>query len=113
MALVQSVADRFNLILKDWLTIRQLAEVRRRNRTPDYTSACATHDFCDANMAMAQAIEEATGRPVDPEGDTDLINRAWDQARAWYLGTTAHDPDCTCNDCMIDFIEGNIVGEDS
>lgn len=49
-------AQRFDAVLREWLTPAEYAEVLRRNGTPEYSDCCASHDFCDANMAMLDAL---------------------------------------------------------
>jgi len=61
-----------------------LAEIIRRNKTERYShGACATQDFTDANMIMAEAFEFIAGHDVDGDSDSDcdLWNTAWDMAR--------------------------------
>lgn len=80
------LASRFAGVMGEWLSPAEMAEVRRRN--VDYGAACATHDFCDANMAMMEAFEAVMGRePVlgddddsmiaAQQADLDLMNAAW------------------------------------
>src|SRR5688572_31563814 len=88
----EALASRFCEIINEWLHPKQLAEVNRRNKTPDYVQCCATHDFCDPNEAMAQAFREVMGRecllPMNEPGeaelqaDCDLMNEAWTIAKA-------------------------------
>lgn len=84
------LAKDFHRVIREWLTRGQLAEVEKRNATPRYreSGSCATHDFCDANMAMAEAWMNLTGGEPDfGEGEDrdqeicDVINAAWDKAR--------------------------------
>jgi hypothetical protein len=99
----ERIADAFANILSDWLTADQWAEMQARN--VDYSDGvCASHDFCDANMAMAEAFETVTGRepafgfdtladgsPVDPAAaiqadvDCDAWNAAWVIAKLRHL----------------------------
>lgn len=70
------------------LTASQFAEVKRRNGTALYSGgACATHDFCDANMNMQAAYIVTFG--VDPlddmNGSAPIWNRAWAIAKTEYL----------------------------
>lgn len=67
---------------------RAMLEANKAELCPD---VCHTHDHCDANVFMAQAIEDVLG--VDPAQD-DLINdpammrlwnAAWDLAKGVYL----------------------------
>lgn len=79
------IAQDFAARLRAELTAEEMAEVNRRNATAEYQNgACATHDFCDANMPMAEAFAAATGREIDLSSDDDarLWSAAWDAARA-------------------------------
>lgn len=44
---------------------------------------CHSHDYCDANVVMAQAFSEVFGFDVDSqnEGHADVWNAAWDLAK--------------------------------
>lgn len=59
------------------------AEIDRRNKEPQYANCCASHDFCDANMPMAEAFEATIGRAPNPsnEDDAAIWNAAWDKAK--------------------------------
>lgn len=78
-ALSQAFAD----VVRSWCTAEEFAEIRRRNATPEYIAACASHDFMDSNMAMLEAFESVIGREMDLTAETDiaLMNAAWFQAR--------------------------------
>lgn len=101
---VPTVAARFALgVHEHYLSLpngealyRAMLEANKAEFRPD---VCHTHDHCDANVFMAQAIEDVLG--VDPAQD-DLINdpammrlwnAAWDLAKAVYLAdlTAAQD----------------------
>lgn len=89
------VAHRFAKNLLDYMDTDKLAEADRRNaHDPAYQSgACASHDFCDANVFMAQAFEDHLGLARDSlslcgdesEGNQPVTceewNAAWDYAR--------------------------------
>ncbi len=46
-------------------------------------SACATHDYCDANMLMAEAFEGVRGYEFTmSDDDAALWGKAWDVAKA-------------------------------
>ena len=49
----------------DALTCEELTEVKRRNATPEYATACASHDFIDANHYALAAFEAHYGREAD------------------------------------------------
>lgn len=84
-----ALAQAFVEVLTDWLKPAEMRVVRRRNQMNLLAGngCCASHDFCDANMAMVEAFEEfglATpgdegcedGTPAH-EAACDLWNRAW------------------------------------
>ena len=64
--------------------------MKRLNETdPDYADgACASHDFCDANMAMAPAFTQVMGREPDvsSEEDAAIWSDAWELAAKLYIG---------------------------
>ncbi|MFZ3482200.1 hypothetical protein [Sphingomonas sp. 3-13AW] len=83
----RSLAHKFALSVED-LGEEKLAEIRRRNATPPYAAACASHDFVDANILMAEAFQDVLHRPFLPEDNTEppqddiaLWNLAWEIAR--------------------------------
>lgn len=82
MDILMLAAD-FAQEVRDALTQEQCALAVARNATPEYASACATHDFCDANMLMLAAMENQ-GADFDGDDQTqvDAINAAWDKARS-------------------------------
>ena len=86
-AIVARTAHTFAARLLAEIGPVNLQEVIQRNALPAYRGCCASHDFCDANMPMLAAFERATGRPLLSEdgmadGDCDLVNAAWDMAKA-------------------------------
>lgn len=107
--LAEEIANAFSTILCDWLTAAELDTVNERNKTRG-AGVCHSHDFCDANMAMAEAFETVVKRPVDPQSDADtaLWDRAWDTAResgfvpseyrCRYCGKVT-DATCDCGCC--------------
>lgn len=80
--LPQKLADEFSRLVRDALTYDQVSEVLRRN-TYYLTGVCATHDFLDANIQMAEAFELVTGRESEPASDVDaaLWRAAWALAK--------------------------------
>lgn len=83
-SVTQTLANKFCEIVGEYFAHDELSEINRRNTTPAYSGACATQDFCDANLLMHQAFVEILGRDVDPSADTDcnLWNAAWNIAKA-------------------------------
>ena len=82
------LARHFIETLRSWLTAEQLATVVTRNATSEYARACASHDFCDANEAMAEAYQTTFDVPMplseDEGADRALVacNSAWALARS-------------------------------
>lgn len=89
---VVAIAQTFVGFLARELSAADYAEMIRRNKEePEYlntSNACASHDFCDANMPMAEAFEKVMGHELDASSDEDvnLWNDAWDYARRHYIG---------------------------
>lgn len=84
---VEAVAREFSKVLRAWLTDEQMGEVVALNAGPGYrrTSVCASHNYVDANMAMAEAFvtlgHAVPDGPLD-EFNYDVWNAAWDMAKA-------------------------------
>lgn len=94
--LVINVAKAFADVLREWFSDAEFVEMRWRNAHDEAyhgdSGACASHDFCDANVAMAEAIESVLGhepRVYDVDGvegeDCALWNAAWAYAKLEYL----------------------------
>ena len=85
--LARSFAD----ILGEWLTPEQFAEMRLRNVQYVNDNICASHDYCDANMAMIEAFNRVLGREPaswfanDSDADMRLMDEAWNIAKREYL----------------------------
>lgn len=79
----EKIARKFAEGLTEDLGAGTVAEIVRLNATPAYAGCCASHDFCDANMVMADAFEEVLGHALDAGDETHaaLVNRAWDLAK--------------------------------
>jgi hypothetical protein len=83
-----AVAKNFAGIITRWLTEDELRLANRLNATPAYSDGCcATHDFCDANMAMAEAMGMEGLDPLEycDDGASRLRNLwedAWNLAKA-------------------------------
>jgi len=75
------IAREFSAMVRKELA-NDLPEIIRRNNSPEYMGACATHDFTDSNLIMAESFESVMGREFDSSAqDSALWNRAWDIAR--------------------------------
>lgn len=79
--------------LAELLSADEFADMLKRNATYG-EGICASHDFCDANMPMANAFESVVGRPAleapdgtaEHEADCVLWSRAWTVAKRQHLG---------------------------
>lgn len=83
-ALVTRLAGEFSRRLLITMRETNLGLVRLRNSRQKNPSICHTHDFCDANVVMAEAFQAVTGREFDIENheDSALWHEAWDEAKA-------------------------------
>jgi hypothetical protein len=81
---VPELAHEFSRILRDWLTEDEIEQVIERNAEFDDPAVCASHDFCDANMAMYEAFENIMGHPIDTrkKADASVWDKAWNMAKA-------------------------------
>lgn len=84
------LAIEFARQLCDELGFQKIATIAAMNTTPAYRGACASHDFCDANMIMSQAFLYVFGRESNPASadDAGLWNRAWNIAREFGFDVT-------------------------
>lgn len=82
------LADSFASVLRSWLTPDEFAEMQMENASPDYAgNMCASHNYCDANMAMFEAFTEVVGHEpnIDDTQDMNLWADAWTVAKTTYL----------------------------
>ena len=82
-SIVRRLAATFTLVLLEWeVSLHQVA-IDNRSLPED---VCASHDYCDANMAMQEAFEAQDIDPLHcyygPFCTTDLWNDAWSFANA-------------------------------
>jgi len=84
------LAERFSSILREWLTPEQLASVNAMNRSDEDKSICHTHDVCDPNQAMIDALA-SFGIDWSPD-EMPLIDDAWGIAKANGFGAN----ECEC-----------------
>ena len=86
----KDLAGVFSSVVRERLA-DHLDEIRRRNRASAAAgerNVCATHDFCDANMLMHEALCRCYGVRDFPASNisesetlTGLWNEAWDIAK--------------------------------
>lgn len=80
--LTRQVAIKFRAVVLDWLGPDTCRAVDRANATID-PMCCATHDHCDANMAMDKAMREVGVYEDDNGAFTHAVTALWD--KAWDL----------------------------
>jgi hypothetical protein len=76
------LARRFSAILKTWLTKKQMRTIIQRNVADPDPKVCHSHDYCDPNEAMIEALDSMGIRYR--AGNTrvgSLIDRAWSLAK--------------------------------
>lgn len=89
---VTAIAEAFAEVMRQWLTPAEFEEMRLRN-TRYGPQVCASHDFCDANMAMDAAFEGLQiptclyfpDNSREHEEACKLWNEAWDLAKRLYF----------------------------
>lgn len=81
---IEAIARTFAANLAATIGEANMRAVVAKNATPRYHGCCASHDYCDANVIMADTLESY--------GVTDdslpLFNDAWTLAResGFYVG---------------------------
>jgi hypothetical protein len=92
---VEALARDFSKTLIEWLGPETMREVVRLNASyvgTEFEGCCASHNFCDANMAMNSAFLDIVGKEfhedsANPEleeqreAECELWNSAWDLAQ--------------------------------
>lgn len=83
--LVAAIAAKFTKDLMSYMTAHQWSEMCAKLHEARYQyPICPSHDYCDANEFMNDAMEALTGQDHDPDSQwqADLWNAAWDHASA-------------------------------
>ena len=80
---ISQLAAAFSRGLRNQLAPETLAAIDAEN-TARGDDSCASHDHLDANEVMADAFAAVMGHAPQPDSDADaeLINAAWDAAKA-------------------------------
>lgn len=75
----ERLARLFSIRIRATIPPEMLAEVREKNKTRA-PGVCHTHDYCDANQCMIDAMQP---EEFDPESDEQAarVTAAWDMAR--------------------------------
>jgi hypothetical protein len=78
----QQLALQFSEILTEELGVATVIDICHANDKLS-SDQCASHDYVDANMLMAEAFCLVVGRDVDLQNqqDVELWNKAWDHAK--------------------------------
>jgi hypothetical protein len=80
------VGSKFAELLREQLTAQEWREMCQRNAAEHDDGICHSHDFCDANMVMAEAMEEYGLPEISDDDDlVEFCNTAWDYAKIKYL----------------------------
>lgn len=78
------LARQFSAILHQWLTPEDFKQINAANlvEVVNGTSICHTHDFCDPNQAMIDALQKfGVEIDIQNEEQVELINKAWKIAK--------------------------------
>lgn len=71
-------AFRFTIVLSEWLTPSQFREMKALNALePEGSKVCHSHDHCDANMAMLEAMSAAGLTEGEVCSDDPEISQFW------------------------------------
>lgn len=81
--LTRLLARNFSRRLAYYIGVVGIAKANERNAAEPNPSICHSHDFCDANVAMAEAFEHVRGHEPDVQSESDmrLFSAAWDAAK--------------------------------
>lgn len=77
---VEDLSREFSKAINEWLSKEEIDEVNIRNEEHLKLNdgICATHDFCDANMAMVQALNDLDIIwEMNDEVQGKIIDQAW------------------------------------
>ena len=83
--LAADIGWEFSSLLRRDLGRDVMIEIVGKNGTKEYAgNICATHDYCDANVVMAEAFNNLCGRVIELERveDMRLWSEAWGYAKA-------------------------------
>jgi len=85
----ERLAMEFSKIIRSWLTVEEMEEVISRNKTQTCDDVCHSHDFCDANMAMEEALGKVGLPSMHDENfaDADVLNPITSErwGKAWSI----------------------------
>jgi len=77
----QQLAVEFCKVLRSWLTDADFHAIIQANKESD-PSLCATHEYCDPNQAMLDAMAKfGMDLDIESEKQGELIDKAWSIAK--------------------------------
>lgn len=88
---VRQLSDAFTTVIQEWLSTAELKQMRRRNHVFNMDSGvCASHDYCDANMAMEEAFKRVTGQNTAQLSRRDRSKEGCDRTCTCLSNTCLH-----------------------
>jgi hypothetical protein len=102
------LAGEFTRILKSWAKPGEWETMVKDNAAEKDDGICHSHDFCDANMAMAEAFQKVHGREcvANDDGDIAKMTEAWDLAKSMWQDITARDSEYATAQAAISILKG-------
>lgn len=84
---VYDVGDKFAELLREYLTQSEWQKMCADNLAETKSGICHSHDHCDANMVMADAMDFFGLPEIDSDNQEfiDFWNMAWNYAAIKYL----------------------------
>jgi hypothetical protein len=76
------LATRFSRLLREELGTEAMRQVVERNRSEKNPDVCHSHDFCDPNMTMHDAIMAEVDNVLF-DGGAETVSGLW--GKAWNL----------------------------
>ena len=90
---VEILAREFAKEITEWLGVETMREVVRLNASyvgTEFDGCCATHNFCDANMAMLRCFERVMEKEFHEDSENPELEHQREEERelwnsAWVL----------------------------
>jgi hypothetical protein len=80
---VSSLGNKFIEIIQSWLTDDELAQVDTINESGQSDNSCATHEFCDSNMAMLAAWQSFDPSFMGDGDEREIPHMSPDEVDTW------------------------------
>tara|TARA_R110000772_G_scaffold46279_5_gene105697 strand:+ start:991 stop:1413 length:423 start_codon:yes stop_codon:yes gene_type:complete len=82
---MNKLSTEFSYLLYKEVGIEKILEINRRNKDGDEEDflICYSHDFCDSNMVMEEALRKTHGKDIDIHSNESIVkwNEAWEEAK--------------------------------